>query len=239
MEEKKISIFDAFVFGFRTTIDHIRLSVIVLLAGIVLAAGVLSLAALFNIDLIKNFHEVFPYLQQFQTCVGPACITLVRPLIPLLNSHLITIVIAGLLLGLVFSSFDLGTKKVGLDLYDTGTSSVGIAFSYFYLAPKIMLAWLLYMMVVVAGLALLIAPGVFLFLRFGFFPYFILEKNVRIIDSFRYSYDLTEGHVWDLFVLWIITRFILQLGVMVWFGFFITWPVSLLSHVYVYRKLIT
>jgi len=238
MEGKKISIFDAFVFGFRTTIDHIRLFVMVLLAGMALAVGVISLAALFNIDLIKKFHEVFPYLQQFQTCVGPACITVIRPLIPLLKGHLITLVIAGIILGLVFCSFDLGTKKVGLGLYDTGTSSVDVAFSYFYLAPKIMLAWLLYMTVVAAGLALLIIPGIFLFLRFGFFPYFILEKNARIIDSFRYSYDLTQGHVWDLFVLWIITKFILQLGVMVWFGFFITWPVSLLSHVFVYRKLI-
>ncbi len=238
MEGKKISIFDAFVFGFRTTIDHIRLFVMVLLAGMVLAAGVLSLAALFNIDLIKNFHEVFPYLQQFQICVGPACLTLVRPLIPFFKSHLITLAIAGLLLGLVFCSFDLGTKKIGLDLYDVGTSSVGVAFSYFYLAPKIMFAWLLYMIVVAVGLVLFIIPGIFLFLRFGFFPYFILEKNARIIGSFRSSYDLTEGHVWDLFVLWIVTRFLLQLGGMVWFGFFITWPVSLLSHVFVYRKLL-
>ena len=238
MEEKKISIFDAFVFGFRATIDHVRLFVMVLLAGMILATGVISLAALFNTDFIKKFHEVFPYLQQFQACLGPACITMIRPLIPLIKSHLITLVIAGLLLSLVFCSFDLGTKKVGLDLYDTGTSSVDVAFSYFYLAPKIMFAWLLYAIVVGAGLALLIIPGIFLFLRLGFFPYFILEKNARIIDSFRYSYDLTEGHVWDLFVLWIITKLLLQLGAMIWFGFFITWPVSLLSHVFVYRKLL-
>jgi len=237
MEEKKISIFDAFVFGFRMTIDHVRLSVMVLLAGIVLAIGVSSLAALFNVGLIRNFREVYPYLQQLQTCVGPACITIVRPLVPLLSHHLITLVIAALLFGLVFCSFDLGTKKVGLDLYDTDSSSVGVAFSYFYLAPKIMFAWLLYAIIVATGFALLIVPGIYCFLRFGFFPYFILEKNASIIDSFRDSYELTQGHVWNLFVLWIITKFILHLGVMVWFGFFVTWPVALFSHVYVYRKL--
>lgn len=237
MEEKKISIFDAFVFAFRTTIDHVRLFAMVLLAGIVLAIGVSSLAALFNIDLIRNFRAVYPYLQQLQTCVGPACITIVRPLVPLLSSHLITLLIAALLFGLVFCSFDLGAKKVGLDLYDTDASSVSVAFSYFYLAPKIMFAWLLYAIIVATGLVLLIVPGIYWFLRFGFFPYFILEKDASIIDSFRYSYELTEGYVWDLFVLWIITKFILHLGVMVWFGFFITWPIALLSHVYVYRKL--
>jgi len=237
MEEKRISIFDAFVFGFRMTIDHIRLLVMVLLAGIVLTIGVASIVALFNIDLIRNFHAVYPYLQQLQTCIGPACITVVRPLIPLLSHHLITLVIAALLCGLVFSSFDLGMKKVGLDLYDDDTSSVTVAFSYFYLAPKIMVAWLLYVIIVSTGFVLLIVPGVYWFLRFGFFPYFILEKDTSIIDSFRQSYELTQGYVWDLFVLWIVTKFILHLGVMVWFGFFITWPIALLSHVYVYRRL--
>ncbi len=240
MREKKISLFDAFVFAFRTTIDHISLFVTVLLLGIVLALGVISLAALFNIDLIKGLQVIYPHLQQLQTWiwVGPLRVITVRPLIPLVSSHLITLLIAGLLFGLIFCSFDLGVRKIGLDLYDTDTSSVKVAFSYFYLAPKIMLAWFLYAIIVSFGLVLLIVPGLYWFLRFGFFPYLILEKNTSIGDSLRNSYALTDGCTWDLFVLWIITKFILHLGMMVWFGFFVTWPVALLSHVYVYRKLL-
>ncbi|MGB8367181.1 MAG: YciC family protein [Candidatus Babeliales bacterium] len=239
MEGRKISIFDAFVFAFRTTVDHIRLFVMVLLLGIALAIGAASLAALFNIDLIKDFRLVYPHLQQLQASIwiGPLRITTIRSLIPLISSHLITLLIAAILFGLIFCSFDLGVRKIGLDLYDTDRSSAKVAFSYFYLAPRIMFAWLLYAIIVSIGLVLLIVPGLYWFLRFGFFPYFILEKNRSIIDSFRSSFELTEGYVWDLFVLWIITRFILHLGIMVWCGFFVTWPIALLSHVYVYRRL--
>lgn len=237
MEGKKLSIFDALVFSFRITIDHIRLFVIISLIGILLVIGVLSIAALFNVDFINSFYEISPYLQQFQTCVGPACITIVRPLIPLIKSHSITLMIAGFVLGIVLCGLDLGTKKVGLDLYETDKSSVGVAFSYFYLAPKVMLAWILYLIMILGGFVLFIVPGIFLFLRLGFFPYFILEKNASVVDSFRDSYSLTQGYIWDLFALWIISRLILQIGSIAWFGAFISWPIYLLLYVFIYRKL--
>ncbi len=240
MEAKKNLVFDAITFGFRSTLEHIRLFILVLLAGTVFIATVVAIVAIFNRELIYDMHAILPQLKALQQCIGPACMITVAyqpQLLAIVLKHIITIIISGLLLGVIVSSFDLGLRKVSINVYDRRTSTVSTAFSYFHLAPKIMIAWTLYFGMVFAGL-LVIVPGIIFFLRFAFFPYFIVDKGTGIVDSLRHSWRITKGYTWDLLVLWILIKIIVYLGSMIWIGFLITWPVSVLANVYVYRKLL-
>lgn len=239
MEVKKISVFEAITFAFRAAIEHIRLFVLVLLVGTILIATVVAIATIFNRELIQDMHAMLPQLQELQRCIGPACIITVAyqpQLLKLLLKHIITIVIAGLFLGLIISSYDLGFKKVALDVYDKKPSMMLVVFSYFNLAPKIFIGWILYFGMVIGGW-LLIVPGIIFLLRFTFFPYFIVDRGAGVIDSLRLSWQMTKGYTWDLLVLWIFMKIIVYLGSMIWVGFLITWPVSVLSYAYIYRKL--
>ncbi len=202
MEAKKISVFDAITFGFRSTIDHILFFIRVSLAGLIFIPAVVAIVGILNF--------VLP--------------------------HIITIIVSILLLVINVPGFNLGLKKIAINMYDRRTSTVFTAFSYFHLAPKFMISWILYYGMVFAGLLMFIVPGVIFFLRFAFFPYRIVDKGAGIIGSLRHSWRVTKGHTWDLLVLWILIRIIRFLCAITLIGL-ILWPVSVLANAYVYRKL--
>jgi hypothetical protein len=62
-----------------------------------------------------------------------------------------------------------------------------------YLAVSILLA-----IVVGIGLALLIVPGVILFLMFMFSTLIVIERKLGPIDAMSESHRLTRGHKWQL-----------------------------------------
>lgn len=81
-------------------------------------------------------------------------------------------------------------------------------------------------------------PGVYLALRYQFYSYYLVDKRVGIVESFRESARITDGHKWHLLRFALSVVGINILGVLAFgVGLFVTIPISMLATVYVYRKL--
>lgn len=97
---------------------------------------------------------------------------------------------------------------------------------------------ILYGLMTVGGLLLLVFPGVIWFIKFSLWPYFLVDKNVGVIESLKMSARATAGHKPSLFVLYIYFAALNLLGLMAFFvGLFITVPITLLTFAWVYRRL--
>lgn len=88
------------------------------------------------------------------------------------------------------------------------------------------------------GLVLLIIPGIWVALTFGFFTWIIVNHNVDAIASLQRSYELTKGHKWDLLGFFVVLFLLNILGLIVFVvGVIVTAAISLLATAYVYRRL--
>jgi hypothetical protein len=241
MNGRKSFVLEAVGFGFRTLVEQVRLFVIVLLAGTGVIALVVGLIGLFNKGFIQAVMSS-QALQDYQECVGYNCAAVAyqsgMSMMSLISSNIITLLISGVILAIFFVGFDLGFKKVALGLHDRGESSWQTLFSCFSLAPKALVAWVLYSVMVWVGWLLFVLPGFIALLRFAFFPYFIIDKNVGPIAALKMSYDVTKQHVWDLFAFWVVIKIIVYMGFLSWIGIILTWPLSTLAYAFFYRKLV-
>lgn len=88
-------------------------------------------------------------------------------------------------------SFLDGKKPQYVDLWDNWGRKVWHLF----------LSLLIYLVMVFVGLVVLIVPGIYLALKFHYFPYFIVDKNMGPIEALKASGKLTRGNMWKLFAL--------------------------------------
>jgi uncharacterized membrane protein len=241
MERNKSHVLDSISFAVRSLIDHVRLFVMVLLAGTGIIALVVALIALFNKGLIQSILSS-QALQDYQECVGYNCAAIAyqsgASVMAMISSNIVTVIISGVILALFFVGIDLGFKKVALQLHDRHHSSVKEMFSCFHLTPKAVVGWILYALMVWIGWIFFILPGFIALLRFAFFPYFIIDKHAGPIHALKMSWKATQHHVWDLFALWVVMKIIVYLGFMSGIGVILTWPLSTLAYAFFYRKLV-
>jgi uncharacterized membrane protein len=102
-----------------------------------------------------------------------------------------------------------------------------------YLGLSILLA-----IVVGIGLALLIVPGIILFLMFMFSTIIVIERGLGPIDAMSESRRLTRGHKWQLFGFTLLLFLINVLGLLALIvGVLVSIPVSALAFVHAYRAL--
>lgn len=102
-----------------------------------------------------------------------------------------------------------------------------------YLGVQILLA-----AVVVAGLILLIVPGIIFALMFMFAPYIVIDKNLGPIDAMKESMRVTKGRKLELFGFALISIGIALLGVLALIvGLLVAIPVLSLAFVRAYRAL--
>ena len=62
------------------------------------------------------------------------------------------------------------------------------------------------------GLLFFVVPGVYLYLTFQFYPFFIIEHKMGPIQALQASANITEGNKWELLFLSIILCFINSIG---------------------------
>lgn len=91
---------------------------------------------------------------------------------------------------------------------------------------------------VLIGFLLLIVPGIFLSIIFGFALYIVLEERLSPIEALKESARLTKGHRWQIFALGAAIVGINILGLIALIvGLLVTIPVSTLAMVHAYRTL--
>ena len=101
-----------------------------------------------------------------------------------------------------------------------------------------LLASILYGLVVVAGLILLIIPGIYFAVKYGFFGYLVVEKKASSLDALKMSGKLTEGAIWPLLGFFVVAGLVNFLGALAFgIGLVVTIPITLLAGAQIYRSL--
>ena len=104
---------------------------------------------------------------------------------------------------------------------------------------KYFTASVLYMFIILGGLILLIIPGVIWAIRFQFFGYLIVDRNLGPVEALKKSWAITKGATWDLAMFSVLLMLINMLGLLALVvGLLITAPISLLAMAFIYRKLL-
>jgi len=261
--QPRFSPFEANVYGFKTILDHIRIFVLAALAKIAVFFVYFLVFGLFSLGLVKELWNLRPQLDLFLKCSTlDACRTsgfdLWNSLYPLLvvNGALTVIFFIGITI--LSIAIYLGFIKIMLVLHDKGKSSVKLLFSCFNLVPKMFASGIVYVIAVstlpvtffyfadqfdfysrnamaLNGLALLsILLGIYITLRFMFFPLFIVDKNESVMGCLRRSYKVTKGKEWTILGLLIL----LPVFVLIPGGIFFFAPFVTAIMVFAYRKLV-
>lgn len=97
----------------------------------------------------------------------------------------------------------LGFNRAYIHYYDTGEIKYRPFFNMRAILSSL-LSYALLLPLVAGGLILLLIPGIMIFLRSLFMPYFIVDKNMGPIEAIKASWALTKGKYGQLFGLFAI-----------------------------------
>ena len=104
--------------------------------------------------------------------------------------------------------------------------------------PSYLLALWLYCTVVAAGLLLLVAPGVYLAVRYALFGQVLAAEQTSALDGLRAAGSLSQGRWWMLFrFLLVVAALNLAGAALLGLGLLVTFPVTLLATSSLYRTL--
>jgi membrane-anchored glycerophosphoryl diester phosphodiesterase (GDPDase) len=104
--------------------------------------------------------------------------------------------------------------------------------------PEYLPASIIFLLIVAAGTALLIVPGVYLALRLQFFFASMVDENTGIVEAFKRSWEITKGHTRRLFIIMLMMFLINIIGLLALIvGIFATIPLTVLMYGDVFRRL--
>lgn len=171
------------------------------------------------------------------------------------------IVAVNLLVGLVMSSFSeeapkalviavsviswildlligMGVIRITLKFCDQEQATYRDLFSAYRLLLNYLVGSIVYGIMVGIGLVFLVAPGIYLAVKYQFYDYLIVDRGMGPIEAIKRSGVLTEGVKWNLVLFWLALVGINILGMIaLGVGLIATVPVSWLANAYVYRRL--
>jgi uncharacterized membrane protein len=102
-----------------------------------------------------------------------------------------------------------------------------------------LLGTLLYSLLVGVGMVLLIAPGVYVLVKYQFTPYLLVDRGMQPVEALREAGELAKGAWLDLFLLMLAIAGINFLGAIFFgIGLLVTIPVTILAHSWVYRSFV-
>ena len=155
---------------------------------------------------------------------------------PILVSYIAILKIIGFGMSCLVS---IGMVKIALSFCDEYRPPASTLFDAYGCFWRYVGATLLYGLIVVFGLLLLIAPGIYWGTMFAHFRYFVVEKGLGPIDALRASARTTNGVKWELFGLNLLCYFINVAGVLcLGVGALFTYPTTMIAKALVYRQLL-
>jgi uncharacterized membrane protein len=139
-------------------------------------------------------------------------------------------------LGLILQ---LGFIKICLKFYDNQKPKFSEFFLQYPLFFKMFFGYILYLLIVIAGLILFIIPGIIFAIKFFFYKYFIVDEGLGPIEALKRSWRIAKGSGWNLFAFILLISAVNLLGVLAFVvGLLLTLPTTALATVFVYRKLL-
>jgi uncharacterized membrane protein len=149
--------------------------------------------------------------------------------------------VAGLLfipIWIVQTILSMGMVKITLDLVDGKKPKYEDLYQQYPKFISYLVASILYGLIVLAGLILLIIPGIYLAIKFQYYTYLIIDKNLGPVEALKESSRLTQGNIWNLFLFDILAGLVTLLGYIVLFvGVLVSAPVAIIAAAFVYRTL--
>lgn len=133
----------------------------------------------------------------------------------------------------------IGALRVSLRLHDGQPVAIGDLFAADWsLFRRYLVATIAYSLIVGFGLLLFVIPGLLLAVRFAFYGYIVVERDVGPYEALAQSETATQGARMDLFLLGLLLIVLNVLGAMlVFIGLLISIPVSSLAFARAYRTL--
>lgn len=132
----------------------------------------------------------------------------------------------------------IGYTKILIKIYDGEEVNPKDIFMYYDRAWKFVVGSILYGLIVTGGLILLIVPGIIWAIKYRYFSYFIIDKNMKPVAALRESAKITAGNKWKLLGFGLIIVVLNLLGLIFFgIGFLITMPLTTLASVHVYKFL--
>ncbi len=154
-----------------------------------------------------------------------------KKVLPIYTAVQILSFIANSLLGM-------GAINIALKIHNNEEASFADLFSCWPLLLKFIAANILYFLIVLAGLLLLIIPGIIWAVKFQFFSYFVVDKRLGPLEALKKSAIITKGAKLDILIFDILLLGIILLGIFAFLvGLFVAIPVMWLAQAFVYKKL--
>ena len=195
------------------------MGIVIWLIGAVIGGGLTFIAAAIDgPPTIAPIKEGSPY--QIETPSGPMSI------------------VAGLINQVISIFLGLGALRYAHILLSGEKPELSVIFSQGSKLFTTILATILYGLMVVLGLLAFIVPGIYLALRFGLYQQAIVEKNLGVIDSLKYSSQITRDNKLGLLGLYILAFFVVVAGFLALLvGLIWAIPTAWLSTTIAYRYL--
>jgi uncharacterized membrane protein len=109
-------------------------------------------------------------------------------------------------------------------------------YSYFL---NYILSSIIYCLIIIAGLILFIIPGIYWAVKYQFYKFYIVDKNMGPWEAIKASGRLTRGNKWKLLWMDIVFALISLLGIIaLGIGILVAMPIISLASAKVYRKLL-
>ena len=217
--------------GFEMTKRHFGT---ILLVGITFIAVSIAASFLFSaIDSALGFHDT-------QVEWPSESVTQDNPIGGEFNfsqsTHQSSGPVEGILSQILSIFLSLGLARIGLNLVSGREVSVAMLFGEGRKLLPAIGASILFGAMVVVGLILLIVPGIYLALRFGHFMNAMVDKNLGVLDSLKYSSSITTNNRLNLFVLAVLSFFIVLAGALALLvGLIFAYPVVWLGWMVAFR----
>ena len=118
-----------------------------------------------------------------------------------------------------------------------------VKFSDFFSYPltkfyRFAAAYILYLLITLAGLVLLVLPGFYWGIKYQYALYLITDENCGVVEAFNRSSEITNGVKWQLFKFDALIALIVIVGFMAFIvGIFAAGPTASIAAAYVFRKL--
>lgn len=132
----------------------------------------------------------------------------------------------------------MGIIRASLKLCDGQKPQVSDLWTSYPLIFKYFLSYLLYSIIVVVGLLLLVIPGIIFAIKFMFYSYLVVDKQLGPVEAIRHSSLITQGEKVNLILFGLLLGIVNLAGVLLFVvGLLVTIPVSAIAMAYVYRRL--
>ncbi len=144
--------------------------------------------------------------------------------------------VVSLVVGLVMQ---LGLYRISLDIVRGKSPHIEQLFSEGAKALRFFGASILYVGVVVGGLILFIIPGIMWAIKFSYYGYGIVDRDLDVMASMRFSAQITDGKKWQLGMLYLVLVLLVIVSVIpLGIGLIATIPMSVVYGAIVYTKLV-